>query len=261
MVWPIFAKFGKMTHFSHLLGCCLIKLYTLLADRAPWRNFATCKVHFAVHFASESCVVYWQRYCTASSSGVSQALRRGTRNGITELSQRRHLHSAGRSSHWASVHFLVCLFIKFIYLLIYLCIYLFIYLFTNLKKKPWDENIMSASATQGGHNDDKRHSPNHQVHCRCCFWVIDKIHQLFRDVLQCIISATCSCIRLATSGVFTNCTVGVAHFHPVDPPPVSFVPFNFFPSHSRKHYSVENGVRRVLSWKVFLYWQIVIVEL
>jgi len=41
------------------------------------------------------------------AAGISQTLRRGTRNGITELSQRRHLYSAGRPSRWASAHILV----------------------------------------------------------------------------------------------------------------------------------------------------------
>jgi len=43
-----------------------------------------------------------------SNSGVSQTLRRGTRNGITELSHSAPLYSAGRPSRWASVHILVC---------------------------------------------------------------------------------------------------------------------------------------------------------
>jgi len=40
------------------------------------------------------------------AAGVSQTLRRGTRNGIIELSQMsgRHLYSAGRPSRWASAH-------------------------------------------------------------------------------------------------------------------------------------------------------------
>jgi len=39
--------------------------------------------------------------------GVSESLRRRTRNGITELSQRAHLYSAGRPSRLASAHVLV----------------------------------------------------------------------------------------------------------------------------------------------------------
>ena len=49
------------------------------------------------------------------AEGVSQTLRSGTRNGITELSQRsgRHLYSAGRPSRWASAHILVgCISLK-----------------------------------------------------------------------------------------------------------------------------------------------------
>jgi len=41
------------------------------------------------------------------AAGVSQTLRRGTTNGITELCRGRHLYSAGRPSLWASAHILV----------------------------------------------------------------------------------------------------------------------------------------------------------
>ena len=37
-----------------------------------------------------------------SSSGVSQTLRHGTRNGIPNFRRGRHLYSAGRPSRWAS---------------------------------------------------------------------------------------------------------------------------------------------------------------
>jgi len=40
--------------------------------------------------------------------GVSQSLRRGTRNGITNFRRRRRLYSAGRPSRWASAYILVC---------------------------------------------------------------------------------------------------------------------------------------------------------
>ena len=53
---------------------------------APWRNFARC----IIHFACKSCViVYWHAALLHSTpaAGLSQTLRRGTRNGITELSQ------------------------------------------------------------------------------------------------------------------------------------------------------------------------------
>jgi len=42
------------------------------------------------------------------AAGVSQTLRRGTRNGITELLQRAPpIYSAGRPSRWASAHIVV----------------------------------------------------------------------------------------------------------------------------------------------------------
>jgi len=41
------------------------------------------------------------------AAGVSQTLRRGTRNGIMELCKGRHLYSAGRPSRCASAHILV----------------------------------------------------------------------------------------------------------------------------------------------------------
>ena len=45
-----------------------IYIYTFLGAFAPWRNFATCKIHFA----HKSCVlVYWQRYCTALQQRTS----------------------------------------------------------------------------------------------------------------------------------------------------------------------------------------------
>jgi len=63
-------------------GLVLIHFRGLLL---PWRNFATCKIHFA----SKSCVLlHWQCYCTALQKRASARLRRSTRNGITELPQR-----------------------------------------------------------------------------------------------------------------------------------------------------------------------------
>jgi len=41
------------------------------------------------------------------AAAISQTLWPGTRNGITELSQRRHLYSAGQPSSWVSAHILV----------------------------------------------------------------------------------------------------------------------------------------------------------
>jgi len=54
------------TIFGRLLGWYTI--YTFLEDFCPWRNFATCKIHFA----SKSCVLlYCQRYCTALQQRAS----------------------------------------------------------------------------------------------------------------------------------------------------------------------------------------------
>jgi len=48
------------TMFGSLLGWYTI--YKFLGALAPWRNYTTCRIHFA----SKSCVLlYWQRYCTA----------------------------------------------------------------------------------------------------------------------------------------------------------------------------------------------------
>ena len=38
------------------------------------------------------------------ATGVSQTLRRGTRNGITDFSRGRHQYSAGWASRWAPAH-------------------------------------------------------------------------------------------------------------------------------------------------------------
>jgi len=69
----------------HLARCLAISwagtLYIyIFGSCCPWRNFATCKIHFE---SKSRVLLYWQHYCTA----VSQNLWRATRNGITELSQ------------------------------------------------------------------------------------------------------------------------------------------------------------------------------
>ena len=88
--WQI-SRLGFVTAATSLTGgqlCtifgCLLSWYTfiyILGAFAPWQNFATCKIHFA----SKSCVL------VTPAAGLSQTLRRGTRNGITELSQRAPL--------------------------------------------------------------------------------------------------------------------------------------------------------------------------
>ena len=71
-------------------------LYTFWGLLPTWRNFATCKIHFA----SKSCVlVYWQRYCTALQRRASAKLC-GVVQGMELRSFRRgrHLYSAGLPS-------------------------------------------------------------------------------------------------------------------------------------------------------------------
>jgi len=88
-VWPSPA----LVHYIHFRGSC------------PWRNFATCKIHFT----SKSCVlVYWQRYCTALQQQVSAKVC-GEVQGmeLRNFHRGRHLYSAGRPSRWASAHILV----------------------------------------------------------------------------------------------------------------------------------------------------------
>jgi len=46
--------FGRLLHWY--------TIYTFLGALAPWRNFVSCKIHFA----SKSCILlYWHHYCTA----------------------------------------------------------------------------------------------------------------------------------------------------------------------------------------------------
>ena len=60
---------GLCTMYGRLQGCYII--YTFPGALAPWRNFATCKIHFT----SKSCVVlYWQSYWTALKQRVSAKL-------------------------------------------------------------------------------------------------------------------------------------------------------------------------------------------
>ena len=55
--------------------------------------------------------------------GVSQTLRRGTRNGLPNFRRGRHQYSAGRPSRWASAHILVCCATcyYFVYLFLWSC--------------------------------------------------------------------------------------------------------------------------------------------
>jgi len=78
-VWPS----PGLTHYIYIFG-----------GSCPWRNFARCKIHFASKFCA--CTALWQRV-TAKLCGVEP------------LKRRRHLHSAGRPSRWASAYILVFL--------------------------------------------------------------------------------------------------------------------------------------------------------
>jgi len=66
----------------------------------PPAKFTLCQ---SLAFSYIGSVTAWH-----SISGASESLRRGTRNGITELSQRApHIYSAKRPSRWASAYILV----------------------------------------------------------------------------------------------------------------------------------------------------------
>jgi len=82
-----------------------LTIYTFLGALASYRNYASCKIHFA----SKSCVLlYWQRYCTAFEQrpsakfcGMVQEME------LRNFRRGRYLYSAGRPSRWASAHILV----------------------------------------------------------------------------------------------------------------------------------------------------------
>jgi len=82
------------TLYIHFWGCC---------TRTEF-----CHVQNSLYVQVSSSPIFAALLHGTPSAGASQYLRRGTRNGITELSQkRRHLYSAGRPSRWASAHILV----------------------------------------------------------------------------------------------------------------------------------------------------------
>jgi len=87
------------TMFGHLLGSYTIQ--ALSGALGPWRNSATCKIHFAF----KACILlYWLQQCASA-----KLCGHGTRNGITELLQRAPpIFSAGRPSRWASAHISSC---------------------------------------------------------------------------------------------------------------------------------------------------------
>jgi len=97
---------GGQPNFSRCLSVSWAgKLYTLSGAFAPWRNFATCKIHFTF----QSCVLlYWQHYCTTLQQRPSSKLY-GVVQGmkLRKFRWRRHPYSAVRPSPWASAHILV----------------------------------------------------------------------------------------------------------------------------------------------------------
>jgi len=56
---------------------------------------------------------------TPAAAGVSQTLRRGTSNVVTELLQKRLLYSAGRPSRWASSHILVLIMFRWCFFTVF----------------------------------------------------------------------------------------------------------------------------------------------
>ena len=91
------------------LSLGLVHYVYIFGAVAPWQNFALCKIRFT----SKSCVlIYWQHYCTALQQRASAELC-GMVQGmeLQNCHRGRHLDSAGRPSHWTSVHILVIIVI------------------------------------------------------------------------------------------------------------------------------------------------------
>jgi len=85
------------TMFGRLLRWYTV--YSFSEALASWRNFTTCKIHFA----SKSCLLlYWQRYCTALQQRASAKSCGGLQGmELRNFRRGRHLYSAER---WASAH-------------------------------------------------------------------------------------------------------------------------------------------------------------
>ena len=78
---PNFARCLAISWAGRLPG-----IYTFLGAVAPWRNFARCKIHFESQVLCSPTLAALLH--GTPGAGISQNLQRGTRNGITELSQR-----------------------------------------------------------------------------------------------------------------------------------------------------------------------------
>ena len=85
----------------------LVHYIYIFRGSCPLREF--CHIQNSLYVQVLGSLIFVTLLHGTPAAGVSQALRRGTRNGITELSQGsgRHLHSAGPPSRWASAHILV----------------------------------------------------------------------------------------------------------------------------------------------------------
>ena len=81
-------------------------IYTFSGALAPWRNLARCKIHFLSQVLRSPILATLLHGTRAV--GVSQNLRRATRNGIAELSQRAPpIFNRAAITYWASAHILV----------------------------------------------------------------------------------------------------------------------------------------------------------
>jgi len=77
---------GNQPNFARCLTVCWAGiLHNIVSGVLPLTEFfARCKIHFT----SKSCGILAALLHGTPAAGVSQTLRRGTRNGITELSER-----------------------------------------------------------------------------------------------------------------------------------------------------------------------------
>ena len=94
-VWPS----PGLVHYAYIFG-----------GSCPLTEFCRLKSSLCVQVL-RSLILEALLHCTRAAA-VSQTLWCGTRNGVTELPQRRHLYSAGRPSRWTSAHIvdLLCAF-------------------------------------------------------------------------------------------------------------------------------------------------------
>jgi len=97
------------TMFGPLVGWYII--YTFSGTLDPWRNFATCKIHFA----SKSCfllrpigsITARARHSSSPAARSAKLCGAVQRMELRYFRTRRHLYSAERPSRWASAHILV----------------------------------------------------------------------------------------------------------------------------------------------------------